>query len=229
MEYRAMKTLIVILLLLTPTALCQDKNQAEGAALLASAEGGDTAAQTELGGSLATGKWTPRDYKEFARWYRLLANQGDAESQMYLGLMYSVGQGVPEDSFEAAQWLRKAADQGRVDAQYELGKMYYNGSEDRRTPQDYAEAAHWYRKAADQGQASALFSLGLMCYKGQSVPQDYIAAHMWINLAASRARGDDQKKYVDARELLAKEMTAAQVAEAQRRASQWKPKSGGGR
>ena len=119
-----MKTLIAIVLLLAPTAFCQDKNPAEGAALLARAERGDAAAQSELSVRLATGKWTPGDYKEFARWYRLLANQGGAESQMYLGLMYSVGQGVPEDSFEAARWLRKAADQGRVDAQYELGKMY---------------------------------------------------------------------------------------------------------
>jgi hypothetical protein len=49
---------------------------------------------------------------------------------------------------------------------------------------------------------------------------------MWCNLAASGARGDDQKKYADLRELLAKTMTPQQIAEAQRRAREWKPKSG---
>jgi hypothetical protein len=49
---------------------------------------------------------------------------------------------------------------------------------------------------------------------------------MWLSLAASRTSGDDQKKFADARELLAKKMTAQQMAEAQRRAREWKPKSG---
>ena len=61
---------------------------------------------------------------------------------------------------------------------------------------------------------------------GQGVAQDYAEAHLWLNLAASRASGDEQKKYADARELVAKKMTAQQVAEAQRRAREWKPKSG---
>jgi hypothetical protein len=46
---------------------------------------------------------------------------------------------------------------------------------------------------------------------------------MWLNLAASRASGDQQKTYADARELVAKKMTPQQIAEAQRRAREWKP------
>ena len=64
-----------------------------------------------------------------------------------------------------------------------------------------------------------------MYFKGQGVPQDYVQAHMWMNLAASRARGSDQKTYADARDALARIMTPAQIAEAQRRAREWKPKS----
>jgi hypothetical protein len=40
---------------------------------------------------------------------------------------------------------------------------------------------------------------------------------------ASRASGDDQKQSAEVRELVAKKMTAEQIAEAQRRAREWKP------
>jgi TPR repeat protein len=101
--------------------------------------------------------------------------------------------------------------------------MYDNGQG---VPQDDAEAVRWYRKAAGQGDPSAQYNLGLMYAAGQGVPQDYVEAHMWLNLAASRAAGDDQKKFADLRELFAKKMTAQQIAEAQRRAREWKPRSG---
>jgi TPR repeat protein len=90
-------------------------------------------------------------------------------------------------------------------------------------PQDYAEAVRWFRKAGEQGDATAQFNLGLMCQRGQGVPRDYVQAHMWLNLAASRASGDDQKKYADQRDFIAGKMTAQQIAEAQRLAREWKP------
>jgi TPR repeat protein len=60
---------------------------------------------------------------------------------------------------------------------------------------------------------------------GLGAPQDYVQAHMWLNLAASRASGDDQKRYADARESVAKKMTPQQIVEAQRRAREWVPKA----
>jgi hypothetical protein len=118
---------------------------------------------------------------------------------------------------------RFLAEQGYADAQDRLGYAYYCGQG---VLQDYIEAARWWREAADQGAANAQFNLGLLYYGGRGVPQDYAEAHLWIDLAASRASGDDQKKFADARELVAKKMTAEQIAEAQRRAGEWKPKSG---
>jgi uncharacterized protein len=92
-------------------------------------------------------------------------------------------------------------------------------------PQDYAEAVRWYRKAAEQGLANAQFNLGLMYAKGQGVPQDYAEAPMWLNLAASRTSGDVQQKSAETRDLVARMMTAQQIAEAQRLAREWKPKT----
>ncbi len=47
---------------------------------------------------------------------------------------------------------------------------------------DYAKAVTWFRKAAEQGNAKAQTNLGFMYVLGQSVPQDYAQAHMWLTL-----------------------------------------------
>jgi hypothetical protein len=155
---------------------------------------------------------------------RKAAGEGNADAQTRLGLMYYRGRGVPQDFTEALRWSRRAADQGDAVAQFNLGFMYAKGRG--RMPPDYAESALWYRKAADQGNVDAQFNLGLMYHNGQGVPQDSVEAHMWLSLAASRAGGDDVKKFTNARDLVAKRMTPRQIAEAQRRAAEWKPRSG---
>jgi len=149
------------------------------------------------------------------------AESGNATAQFFLGFAYKDGKGVPQDHAEAARWYRKAAEQGYASAQSNLGFAYDKGQG---VPQDYAEAVRWYRKAAEQGNATAQFNLGVSYYKGRGLPQDYVSAHMWLNLAASLASGDDQKKYSDARDLVAKLMTPQQIADAQRLAREWKPK-----
>lgn len=63
--------------------------------------------------------------------------------------------------------------------------------------------------------ADALFKLGMMYCIGAD--QDYVTAHQWFNLAALKG-SDAARQY---RRELAGEMTAAQVAEAQRRARDW--------
>jgi len=59
------------------------------------------------------------------------------------------------------------------------------------------------------------------------VPQDFVQAHMWYNLAASDLTGDDRELAAKNRDSLAEEMTSEQIAEAQRLAREWKPKTGG--
>ncbi len=116
------------------------------------------------------------------------------------------------------QKLRPLAEQGDAEAQKYLGNMYRRGDG---VPQDYQEAVRLYRLAAEQGHAMAQFNLGRMYAKGRGVPKDYVQAHLWLSLAA--AQGD--KKAPKRRDRLAKKMTPAQLAEAQRLAREWKPKS----
>ncbi len=117
----------------------------------------------------------------------------------------------------ALRIFQQFADQGYADAQFNLGVMYVEGQG---VTQDYAAALRWYRKAADQGYASAQTNLGVMYSKGRGVTQDYVQAHVWFNLAAARGQKLGKKN----RDLLAKKMTPAQIAEAQRLAREWKPK-----
>jgi uncharacterized protein len=132
--------------------------------------------------------------------------------------MYFRGQGVSQDYATGMSWWRNAAEQGHVKAQFDLGILYENGQS---APRDYAAARSWYSRAAEQGDAAAQVNLGNMYGRGRSVPQDYVTAHMWFNLAA--ASGD--KDAVENRDIVAAKMTPAQIAEAQKLAREWKPKS----
>ncbi|MDE1916954.1 MAG: sel1 repeat family protein [Sphingomonadales bacterium] len=72
--------------------------------------------------------------------------------------------------------------------------------------------------AASQGDVSALFDLGVACSTGSyGVESDLIEAHKWFNLAASRGHEAAQHCRAD----VAEEMTAREIAEAQRRARAW--------
>ena len=63
-----------------------------------------------------------------------------------------------------------------------------------------------------------------MYREGEGVPQDFIQAHMWLNLAASRfPSGETRNKSARLRDNIAAYMTLAQIAEAQRLARNWKP------
>ncbi|MFI5014372.1 MAG: SEL1-like repeat protein [Hyphomicrobiales bacterium] len=63
----------------------------------------------------------------------------------------------------------------------------------------------------------ALLSLGLMYSTGRSVEPDLVEAHKWFNIAALRGS-------VEAAELraeIAREMSRADIADAQRKARDW--------
>jgi len=155
------------------------------------------------------------DYATAFREMKPLAEQGDAVAQFNLGNMYRTGRGVPQDYAEAERWYRRAVEQGNASAQFNLGVKYYNS-----LPQDYAEAAKWFRKAANQGNADAQYHLGVIYDKGYDLPQDYVQAHMWYSLAEAQGR----TAAAWGRGRVAKRMTPAQIAVAQRRARGWKPK-----
>jgi TPR repeat protein len=110
--------------------------------------------------------------------------------------------------------LRPLADKGNAAAQFTLGFMYAHGQG---VPQDDAQAAKWYRLAADQGHALAQNNLGVMYANGRGVPKDAVLAYRWFNLAVAQGQADAGKN----RDRVAKSMTPAQIAEAQRLPEEW--------
>jgi uncharacterized protein len=69
----------------------------------------------------------------------------------------------------------------------------------------------WFRLAADKGFAIAQYNLGLMYSNGLG-PQDYVQSHMWLSLSGAQGYEPAAKN----RDIVAKQMTLAQIAEAQR-------------
>lgn len=72
--------------------------------------------------------------------------------------------------------------------------------------------------AASRGDEDALFDLGVAYATGShGLSGDMIEAHKWFNLAASKGHEEASCCRAD----VADEMTAREIAEAQRRARQW--------
>jgi TPR repeat protein len=77
---------------------------------------------------------------------------------------------------------------------------------------DFATALREWTPLAKQGDADAQNNLGFMYGNGQGLPQDYIRAHMWWNIASSNGYDNARRN----RDKLAKEMTPSQIETAQK-------------
>ena len=84
---------------------------------------------------------------------------------------------------------------------------------------DYATAVRLIRPLAEQGNANAQYNLGTFYDNGLGVPLDKVRAYMWFSLSAAQGR----EGAAAFRDLIARRMTPAQIAEAQKLAREWKP------
>ena len=55
---------------------------------------------------------------------------------------------------------------------------------------DDREAAVWLGRAAEQGQAEGQLMLGILSYYGRGVPQSYVRAYAWCELAETNGNAD---------------------------------------
>lgn len=156
--------------------------------------------------------------REALRQIVVLGNAGNVEAQVIIGdIYYRSDTGFPKDSVQAVFWWRKAAEQGQTNAQFNLAAMYATGDG---VPKDLVMAYKWVTLAAEQGHADAQFHLAAMYATGDGVPRDLVIAYKWVTLAT--AQGNTVAKEV--RDVLEKEMTAAQITEARKLSGEWKPK-----
>jgi TPR repeat protein len=161
----------------------------------------------------------PDDIAELKR----KAGQGDAQAQSDLGLIYFSGRGLTRDYKLAVKWALKAAEQGNADAQCLLSVLYAKG---RGVPKDDKESTEWLRKAAEQENVKAQFLLGARyaMRSNKVVTQDHVEARKWLSLAISNGQSGGAILVYDH---IAKHMTPEQIAEAEKRAREWKRNKAG--
>lgn len=113
-----------------------------------------------------------------------------------------------------ALWL--CAVPGAAHADYERGVRAWESRQ-------HAEAIAEWMTAAEAGDSRAMLALGRAYRLGLGALQDYVEAHRWLNLAASRG----ETEAVAERDELASIMTVEEQAQARALARQWQPGGGG--
>ncbi|MGA2184288.1 MAG: tetratricopeptide repeat protein [Bryobacteraceae bacterium] len=122
-----------------------------------------------------------------------------------------------KDYVAALKEWQPLAESGSPDAQFNVALMYVDG---KGVARNYEEAAKWFERAANQGHVRAQHNLGAMYGSGQGVKRDYVQAYKWLSLCAAKGDGDCATQ----RDLVEKKLKRPKLAEAQRLASEWKPK-----
>ncbi len=81
--------------------------------------------------------------------------------------------------------------------------------------------------SAERGDANAQHLLGRMYRQGEGVPANATAAYLWMSLAAAQATlsDGDRKEIGAALAALEARMSDAEIAQAQQRARDWRPKA----
>jgi hypothetical protein len=152
------------------------------------------------------------DYTTAMRLYRSLADEGNAEAQVAIAIMYGRGEGVPQNYAEAAKWYRKAADQGNFMAQADLGILYEEG---RGVPQNYVQAHKWFNLGATAWPKKT---------RRQEIIEETTRQYGPSSLGIALLNFESRNLAAENRDKIAAKMTSAQIAEAQKLASEWKPK-----
>src|SRR5262249_22468246 len=75
---------------------------------MATAEGGDPEAQTNVGEIYERGMGVEPNYEAAAQWYQKAADKGYSRAIFNLGTLYEQGRGVPQDSLKALNLYRQA-------------------------------------------------------------------------------------------------------------------------
>ncbi len=92
-------------------------------------------------------------------------------------------------------------------ADYDAGRKAWNAG-------NPAQALSEWRTAANAGDRRAMLALGRLYARGLGAPQNYVLAHVWLNLAASRG----ELAAVKDRDAIEAKLMPAERAEAQKRA-----------
>lgn len=153
------------------------------------------------------------------------ANSGETAAQVLVGESYAAiaaelnSADLSGEAYKSAvEWYRMAADKGDIAGELHLAALYRDGGKG--FPRDMAQAAAWYRKAAEQGDVGAQGTLGVLYSLGQGVPQSYVEAYYWLDLAAA-VKGPNHDKYAANRQMIGTHITTDELEEVEERVAKW--------
>ena len=193
-----------------------------------SAENGNSDAQYELGMKYEYGICVQKDYFKAAKYYQASALKGNHIAESNLGSLYEEGKGVLQDFSTALNWYQLSANGGFDYAQEYLGKAYLFG---KLVAKDEGKALYWLKLAASRDIQPWYKSRLSKFYSEDASIRDLVRAYAWLNLAildwfhleanmkSSIKISENLLESTDAvkaRDILVKQMTPQQIAEAQK-------------
>jgi TPR repeat protein len=143
-------------------------------------------------------------------------NTTEPQAQYDIGMMYFKGIGVKKDYGIAFRWFYLAANQGHARAQNDMAFLLSKGLG---VKQNKQEAYFWFLKAAEQGFADAQYNLGVLLTHdtGDGMPQHFLLAYMWFEIAAKNGIMAARKNQVR----IADRLDDEQIKEAKALARKW--------
>ena len=200
----------------------EDKRNQHIALLLEAAEQGHPKAQFQLGIHYFNGSMVEQNDAKALDWFTQAASYPYPPAFSFLAWMNTLGLGISPDYDKAALWFEKAqvvfkqALASNTSKKSDKAQVLANTtppSTTKKAPQDPKLAFNWYQKAATGGDFEAQENVGIFYKEGKGVPQNFIEAYAWLNLAMTNG----SKKAHMNRESLAQNMTPSQIESAQKR------------
>ncbi|MCC7049976.1 MAG: sel1 repeat family protein [Alphaproteobacteria bacterium] len=176
---------------------------------------GDAVAQYYLG-DLIVRYAQPQHKAQGVVWLQQSAQGGVPDAMNELARVLSEGKIVAADQAKATELFMQAASLGHLPAYNNLGLRSAQGIG---RPPDPLDASEWFRLAADQGFAESQFNLAVLYANGDGVKRDLVESFKWLTLAMKQGHLLATRQ----RPVVAQQMTAAEIQEAEKRAVAWRP------
>jgi localization factor PodJL len=113
--------------------------------------------------------------------------------------------------------LERSAKGGNRIAMHDLGHYYATGAANAQP--EISKAVTWFQQAAERGVLDSQFNLGVLYQEGSGVAKSQVDAYVWYSIAG--AQGDPMA--VQRAEVLAREMSDAQIEQGKSRVKAYVP------
>jgi len=172
-------------------------------------------ALNNLGLLYSRGEGVEQNYEKAYLYFEKAAIGGSQQAKRNLGVMYENGFGVPQSDSYAEALYKSASSSVRenrqalsLPADAEILALVNGAEFDIKQVQALAE----------NGDPNGQYILAIQHLKGWRVPQDYVLAHKWLNIAHNRS---GQSQIAELRGDLESRMTNQQINQAQKMARSW--------